>query len=225
MFDLDTKEYFRDVFKTTGWDKVYKKGETINMEDNPGDYIYFIIRGKVVYIMHDGAGTDRIVLLLDDGDIFGEVEMFADEQNRVTSETLEYSVLKMIPKGDFLHLLKENNDLSIAVVKSLANKLGRLVQNLETLSFDNAYRRVAASLLMIYDRYGKKQGNGYTGPGLRLSMEDICRMAGVGQAGASEVLNEFAGLGVLQGSDGFYTIERPEILRQWAKPAAGKRIL
>lgn len=221
MFDINPKEYFREAFKTAGWDRVYKKGEPIHMDEEPGDYIYFIVRGKVVHIIHDSSGKERIILLMDDGDIFGEVTMFEEKQNLVMSEPLEDSVIKKIPKGEFAQLLEKDNTLYLAVIKSLTRKFRWLVMDLMDLSFENVYRRVATSLLMLSDMYGEEQADGIQ-INLRLSQADMSRMAGASRVSVAKVLDEFSRLGILEVRDKFVTIKSPSLLKEWANLAIEK---
>ncbi|MDI6600184.1 MAG: Crp/Fnr family transcriptional regulator [Thermoanaerobacteraceae bacterium] len=215
MFDINPKEYFREAFKTAGWDRVYKKGESIHMDEEPGDYIYFIIKGKVVHIIHDSSGKERIILLMDDGDIFGEVTMFEEKQNLVISEPLEDSVIKKIPKGEFADLLNKDSTLYFAVIKSLTKKFRWLVMDLMDLSFENVYCRVATNLLMLMDMYGEKTEGGVQ-ISLKLSQSDICRMAGASRVSVTRVMEEFDRLGIMEVRDRLITIKRPELLKEWA---------
>lgn len=215
MFDINPKDYFREAFKTAGWDRVYKKGESIHMDEEPGDYIYFIIKGKVVHIIHDSSGKERIILLMDDGDIFGEVTLFEEKQNLVMSEPLEDSVIKKIPKGEFAELLAKDSSLYTAVIKSLTKKFRWLVMDLMDLSFENVYRRVATSLLMLSDMYGEEQEGGIK-INLRISQGDMSKMAGASRVSVAKVMDEFGRLGILEVKDKMIFIKRLELLRDWA---------
>ncbi len=215
MFDIDPKEYFAEALKTAGWDRVYRKGEPIPMDEEPGDYIYFIIRGKVAHMIHDSMGGDNIILLLSDGDIFGEDAMFGGGRSLTASEPLEDSMIKRVPKGEFAELLSRDGDLYLAVIKSLTRKSRRLVMDLMDISFDNAYRRVAIGLLMFADMYGEDQERDEPVT-LEIGPAGICSMTGAGMESTEQVLNEFSRLGILELGDRSVTINSPGALREWA---------
>ncbi|TZE82409.1 Crp/Fnr family transcriptional regulator [Calorimonas adulescens] len=223
MFDINPKDYFREAFKTAGWDRVYKKGEIIHMDEEPGEYIYFIIKGKVAHIIHDNTGKERVILIMDDGDIFGEVTLFEEKQNLVISETMDDSVIKKIPKAEFAELLNRDNGLYLAVIKLLSQKFRWLIMDIIDLSFENVYGRVATYLLMLMDRYGEKDDRGIT-IGIKLSQNDISRMVGASRVSVTKVMEEFSRLGILEVKNKMITIKSPEQLKSWANLTVEKLI-
>lgn len=129
-------------------EETYKDGQTIYKEGSPGDWIYVIITGKVA-ITRSFQGKKSTVEVLENGEIFGELE-FISGSKRMTSASAIGEVTLGIMDRQFLE--KEYNQLSgqfRSILTALALRYQRMLY--ENPDFNRRIEpRVNQSLLLEF---------------------------------------------------------------------------
>jgi CRP/FNR family cyclic AMP-dependent transcriptional regulator len=112
-------------------EKTFKQGETIFEENSPSKEFYIIVKGKVdIQISPDlilgGESTHEPVTIasLTRGQSFGEVAL-VDQGVRSASAIADSDLCKvlMIPRDDFINLLKQELEMGFIVMQNLATDL------------------------------------------------------------------------------------------------------
>ncbi|RLD15950.1 MAG: hypothetical protein DRI36_06390, partial [Caldiserica bacterium] len=96
-----------EVFEKIGKREFFKKGNFIFKKGDPSDSVYFIKKGKVEISVEED-GKRRVLAVLKDGEIIGEMTIFQDLPRSADAFLLEDTEVFKILKTDFYSFMKEN---------------------------------------------------------------------------------------------------------------------
>ena len=82
-------------------------GQTLFEEDERGDKLYVIVRGRVGVSRRGPGGAQLHVSVLEDGDFFGEIALLEEVRRTATVRTLAPTLLLVLDRGEFQALLAE----------------------------------------------------------------------------------------------------------------------
>ena len=119
----------------------FPKNATVVEEGLPGDYMYVIRRGRAKVTKASEDGREKIMNFLEAGSFFGDMALLGDETRSASVKTLEESVLLALSRRDFIDLLRQSPDLSLAVIEELANRLRETNEQARSLSFQGVEER------------------------------------------------------------------------------------
>jgi CRP-like cAMP-binding protein len=119
----------------------FPKNATVVEEGLPGDYMYVIRRGRAKVTKASEDGREKIMNFLEAGAFFGDMALLGNETRSASVKTLEESVLLALSRRDFIDLLRQSPDLSLAVIEELANRLRETNEQARSLSFQGVEER------------------------------------------------------------------------------------
>jgi CRP/FNR family transcriptional regulator len=125
--------------------KTYEDGEVIIKEGTPGDWVYFVISGKVE--MSGVIAEKRIILgVLNSGDIFGDLPFFRDAIRTVTGKALGPTTIGIIDRENLdygLHRLSRKFRLKVFNMSrrytELIGQFNEVLSGKEDLDLKTAY--------------------------------------------------------------------------------------
>jgi len=83
----------------------YPADRLVIHEGDPGDKFYIIAHGQVSVTRRDSSGKDRQVVVLQDGDYYGEAALLRNAPRNATVRTLAQSLFLTLPRAQFLNLM------------------------------------------------------------------------------------------------------------------------
>ena len=93
---------------------------------------------------------------LEAGAFFGDMALLGDETRSASVKTLEESVLLALSRRDFIDLLRQSPDLSLAVIEELANRLRETNEQARSLSFQGVEERTRN----LFERIARQEEGG-----------------------------------------------------------------
>jgi len=95
-------------------------GECVFKENDPGNEMYFVIRGKLEVI-----SGKKTIASLTDGDFFGEIALFTEQSRRTaTVKSITYSDLYRLDRELFVEVLKRYPAIADQIKKTAHDRLG-----------------------------------------------------------------------------------------------------
>jgi ATP-binding cassette subfamily B protein len=91
----------------------YPRGKRIIEEGDPGDKLYIIVRGAVEVRKRGPDGEERLVAMLEDGDVFGEIALLEDVPRIATVVTRTPCLMLTLGRQPFEQILATAPDLRI----------------------------------------------------------------------------------------------------------------
>ena len=113
--------------------KNFAKKDAIFFEGEPGQAIYFCVKGNIQLFRTHPDGRETVVKTIKSGEAFAEVILFEKDKYPVSAVALRPSDLLIIPKRQFNDLLKDE-DFRDAFIAMLIRKQRYLVNKIQMLS-------------------------------------------------------------------------------------------
>ena len=143
------------MIEKIGTKKMYKKNDVVLMEEEAGTALFVIVKGKVKVARSSNDGREVILTILSESDFFGEMAILDGLTRSATVTAIEDSELFLIQRNDFLNLIREFPEISIALLQELTKRLRSADAKIKALSLKDAEGKVATVILQLADDIGK----------------------------------------------------------------------
>lgn len=177
----------------------FSKDSIILSEKETGTALFIIISGKVKISRISSEDNDKEVILsiLNPSDFFGEMSLLDGLERSATATAMEDSKIFIIQRNDFLKLLEDNPEVSIALLQELTQRLRVAGMKIKALSLKDAEGKVATVLLQLADDIGKIKQGVVEIEKLPFQHE-LANMAGTSRETISRTLHSFAKKGLIE---------------------------
>ncbi|OGV88259.1 MAG: Crp/Fnr family transcriptional regulator, partial [Melioribacter sp. RIFOXYB12_FULL_38_5] len=177
--------------------KGYAKNDVVLMEEDAGTALFVIVKGKVKVSRNSGDGREVILTILGESDFFGEMAILDGLTRSATVTAVDESELFIIQRNDFLNLLYEHPEVSVALLQELTRRLRNADMKIKALSLKDAEGKVATVILQLADDIGKIKQGKVEIEKLPLQ-QDLANMAGTSRETISRTLHSFAKKGLVE---------------------------
>ena len=174
----------------------YTNKSTIIFAGDTSETLYYLVKGSVTVAIEDDEGKEIIVAYLNDGDFFGEMGLFDQEDPRSAwiraksdCEVAEISYSK------FHELVQEYPELLFSVSQQMASRLRNTTRKVGDLAFLDVTGRVARTLLDL-----TKQPDAMTHPDgmqIKITRQEIGRIVGCSREMVGRVLKDLEEKGLV----------------------------
>lgn len=130
---------------------LFRRGE-------PCSGFHVVVYGQVKLAFGAADGSEKVVEILGPASSFGEAVMFLDKPYVVFAETLADSLLLAIGKQAIFAEIERNPRFARKMLAGLAQRLHRLVHDLEAYTLRSGTQRVIGYLLRDYAEEGRPKG-------------------------------------------------------------------
>ena len=172
------------------------RGTVVLREGENTNAIYFILNGALKVLVSDVDGREVILTLLGRGELFGEMGAIDNHPRSATVVATQSSDLMVITKQDFQQILFDNFEVSLAIMRGLANRLRMADRKIESLALLDVYGRVARLLLDQAEDIGGRRI--ITRP---MTKQDIAKMIGASREMVSRVMKDLQVQGLIEETD------------------------
>lgn len=117
MIAIDLLEKYGAITKS------YKNGDLIFKEGRQPTHYYQIISGEIKMNNYNDEGKEFIQGIFYGNQCFGEPPLFIDQVYPANAVAVIDSQLILITKDQFFELLKDNSNISLAIIKNLSQRL------------------------------------------------------------------------------------------------------
>jgi len=143
-----------EALKTCGKIKKIAKGEQLFRDKEYVPYIYIVISGLAAVYKINSMGEKKVIFVFGKGKMLNEV-IFQNMTSSINCEILEEAIILYFPKDKLMDIMKEDFELTKAIIDSMAIKVRRLYRQLKNTS--NSIRgdkKIAAKLWKLSGDYG-----------------------------------------------------------------------
>lgn len=182
----------------------YDKNAKFMHEGDSNSYMYLIIYGRVKISLVNSEGKEMIIAIRQSGDYFGEMSLIDGKTNSATVCAMEKTMIAVIFKEDFCHLLHSQPKLLFGVMRELCFRLREANEIIERLSYNKAPQKLSLLFKNYINRYGRKD-NGSVVLTIKLTHQEIADMSGLVRETVTATVNQWKNDGYLTtNSDGFF---------------------
>jgi CRP/FNR family cyclic AMP-dependent transcriptional regulator len=173
----------------------YSPGQTVFLQGDPADAIFYIQKGKVKVTVVSEQGKEAIVAFLGADEFFGEA-CLAGQGLRITTVTaIADSVVMRLEKAALVAVIHKEPAFSEMFIAHLLARTIRVEADLVDQLFNSSGKRLARLLLLLAN-FGKE---GKPEPIIaKISQETLAEMIGTTRSRVSFFMNRFRKLGFIQ---------------------------
>jgi CRP-like cAMP-binding protein len=126
-----------------------RHGEILFHHGQPADRFFFLRRGQMKLFRLSPDGHEKIIEIVRPGQTFAEAVMFMGTQGRypVSGEAISDCELYAFEQKNFLQVLAESHEIGFGMLASMSRRLHMLVNQIDSLTLQNATYRLAMYLL------------------------------------------------------------------------------
>ena len=140
-------------------DRTVEGEQPIYFANEPSKTIYFLKTGRVKITKYLADGSEKIIAIINPGEVFGEMAYLDETQRTDYAVTVESSMICAINKNDLAAFIEKNPELNLKLTRILGLKLRSFSERIEDLIFKDAHQRVASFILRYADKNGRKVGD------------------------------------------------------------------
>ena len=127
------------------------KGRIIFSEGDEGSGFYVVVKGRVKVFKVSPDGKEHILHIVEPGETFGQVAVYAGRSFPASSETITKTHLLFIPRTAFVELIADNPSLAMSMLAVLSLRLREFTVQIENLSLKEVPGRLASYLIYLAD--------------------------------------------------------------------------
>lgn len=189
-------------------ERVVQRGQLVFAQDEPGDRMFILAEGVVKLYWSSGHGIVELVRHVPPA-VFGELALLDDGPRSASAEAVERSVLLEVTRDELLLLLRSEEGVAEALLRSLGTMVRRTTRQMTDLVFVNLQGRVARQLLLL-----AKTPTGQGRHTRRITQGDLATMVGGARQTVNQALRSLQELGFIR-ADGrtFEILELDELQR------------
>ena len=201
---MDTADFLKTVPLLSGLDateiqrfaeltreRTYPRGSVILFEDDPGDSLFIVKRGRAKVVLIGEDGREVILGLLGVGDHFGELSLIDGHPRSAHVIAMEDAQLIVLRREDFRRRVQESPTVAWALLVEISRRLRRADDQIGSLVLLDVDGRIARLLLDAAAESG--------GPTIekRLTHQIIAQMIGASRETVSRAMRVFQDRGLI----------------------------
>lgn len=173
----------------------YKKGQIVFHEGAFATGIYILKEGKIKKFKTGADGKEQIFYICKEGEILGYHALISEECYSDSAVTMENCIISIIPKEDFINVLKTSSVLSNHLLKNLSHEFGVLINTITILAQKSVRERLALNLLILKDKYRENEDGDVN---IILSRDDLANLIGTAKETLVRLLHDFKEEGLIK---------------------------
>jgi len=139
--------------------KTADKNQFIYFPKEPSKILFFLKAGRIKIGSYSQDGKEIIKAILYPGEVFGEMGIVGEESREDFAVAMDADTrMCTLHVDQFMKMMHENSQLSLAVTKNIGEKLRNVERKLESLIFKDARERIIDFMKEMAMKYGKKIG-------------------------------------------------------------------
>jgi CRP/FNR family transcriptional regulator, cyclic AMP receptor protein len=195
--------------------RTFRRGEAIVRQDDPAGALYVITAGTVKVTRLTDEGDESVLGLVGPGGCIGEVTVLDGGPRSATVIAVDAVETLALARDDLLAAIREDTELSVALIATLAARLRAADARLEDAYFADLPTRLARRLLQIADQHGHATDSGIEAP-LPLTQTELAAMLGAARSRVNGALGVLQDEGLIRLGRRSFVVLQPDALRQRA---------
>lgn len=167
--------------------KIVRKGEPIFEEGEIVNGVFCVKDGVCKMTKLSENGKDQIVKLAKKGELLGQRSLISEEPANLSAIALEDMTVCFIPKSEVLNFFTQNNNFSMAVMRTICGDLKEVENVLVDMAQKTVRERLAGTLLYLEDEFGVNPDKSLK---LQLSREEIASIIGTATESCIRLLSD-----------------------------------
>jgi len=130
----------------------FKRRQMIFSEGDVGSGFYVVVNGRVKVFKLSSDGKEQILHIVDPGEPFGEVAVFAGKNFPANAEAMVATEVLFFSRNGFMEHITRDPSLAMNMLAVLSMRLRKFAKMIENLSLREVSGRLAAYLLYMSEK-------------------------------------------------------------------------
>jgi CRP/FNR family transcriptional regulator, cyclic AMP receptor protein len=174
-------------------ERVVERGQTVFVQDEPGDRMFVLAEGAVKLYVCSSNGAVVELVRHHAPAVFGELALLDGGPRSATAEAVERSTLLVVTRVELLRLLRAEEHVAEALLCLLGAIVRRTTRQLTDLVFLNLPGRVARQLLLLAE-----DGEGSGTITRQVTQGELATMVGAARQTVNQVLRSLEARGYIR---------------------------
>jgi CRP-like cAMP-binding protein len=189
-------------------ERVVEPGQCVFTQDEPGDRMYVLAEGAVKLFVSSRSGGIVELVRHRPPATFGEVALLDGGPRSASAEATERSTLLVVTRPELLRLLRSDEQVAEALLRTLGAMVRRTTRQISDLAFLSLQGRVAAKLLDLTGPDGSRTR--------RITQVELATMVGGARQTVNQALRSLESRGYIRSAGRVFEILDREQLRRLA---------
>ena len=186
----------------------FRKGQPIFSQGDSGDSLFLVSAGRVKIFVENEHGEQLTILFCGKGDCFGEMAVLDGGSRSASAEAIEPTETWIITREAFIDLMRQQPEVSLALIGFLCAKLRTDLDRMEEFIFLDSYRRTGRQIM----RMASEGADGL--PVINITQSELARLVGSSREQVNRVLGDLSSMGHIAISRGTIQIRDKAAMEQ-----------
>lgn len=178
-------------------EKKYAKGESLFLEGDPAEWVWFVKEGHVKAVIHSTGGRDQTICMIGANNMFDTCCCFGGGEYPCNTVAETETTVVSLPMQDFLNLMDKYPEMSKAVVTQLSKRL-RQAKDMQIFDQESVEKRILHILVNLVMEFGNT---------IPLTRREIAEMTGTTVETCIRTFSELEREGLVSSSRGKITVK------------------
>jgi CRP/FNR family cyclic AMP-dependent transcriptional regulator len=188
--------------------RVVDRGQMVFWQDDPGEAMFVLLEGSVKLVVCSRDGELIELHRHDAPAVFGELALLDGGPRSASAEAVERSTLLTNTRAELLRLLRAEDQVAEAQLRTLGGIVRRTTRQISDLAFLSLQGRVAAKLLDLVEP-GEVRTR-------RVTQVELATMVGGARQSVNQALRSLESRGYIRSAGRGFEILDPDQLRRLA---------
>jgi CRP-like cAMP-binding protein len=162
-----------------GGNRVYQDGQVIFCENEPGNDLYILQRGKVRITKYI-QGNDVQLNVMKPGDIFGEMALLENKPRSASATAVDETELLVINKQNFEIMTEKQPQLMTRIITILSERIWNAYRKLLNSNLPDLNSRILDMLMILLEKSKSKIGSN-SGFDFNITFPELLKQIGVSE--------------------------------------------
>ena len=178
-------------------ERKYAKGESLFLEGDPAEWVWFVKEGHVKAVIHSAGGRDQTICMIGANNMFGTCCCFGGGEYPCNTVAETETTVVSLPMQDFLGLMDKYPEMSKAVVAQLSKRL-RQAKDMQVFDQESVEKRILHILVNLVSEFGNT---------IPLTRREVAEMTGTTVETCIRTFSELEREGLVSSSRGKITVK------------------
>lgn len=187
--------------------------QTLLREGYSADRVYVVCSGRIKITASSSEGRLLLLRIAGPGDVLGLASLLRGGQYRVSAEAIEPCEVKVIPRAEFLSLMREFPEVSHNTALAVSREYDAALFSARRLALSTSAAGKLASALLDWARMNHTHNAHTLEFSMPLTHEELGCMAGISRETVTRLLGRFRAEGLLEQRGETILLQHPEKLQ------------